>query len=212
MTLLEKLTEITGSTDIAEKVNSSLGEFMIPKGKFNEVNEKLKTLETETNLETKELRKQLAERDNELENIRTANMTEVEKIQHQLKQATENLAKRDLENNRLEAVNTLAKAGLTDEEIEKIVNVHVSEDAERTREAIGLFVDVLTTKTGAAEQKVKEEIYKKDTDFDDGGDTPRVDTELTLEKFRGMNLQQRTEIYTNQPEVYQEFVKQEKTT
>lgn len=212
MTLLEKLTEITGSTDIAEKVNSSLGEFMIPKGKFNEVNEKLKTLETETNLETKELRKQLAERDNELENIRTANMTEVEKIQHQLKQATENLAKRDLENNRLEAVNTLAKAGLTDEEIEKIVNVHVSEDAERTREAIGLFVDVLTTKTGAAEQKAKEEIYKKDTDFDDGGDTPRVDTELTLEKFRGMNLQQRTEIYTNQPEVYQEFVKQEKTT
>lgn len=212
MTLLEKLTEITGNTDIAEKVNSSLGEFMIPKGKFNEVNEKLKTLETETNLETKELRKQLAERDNELENIRTANMTEVEKIQHQLKQATENLAKRDLENNRLEAVNTLAKAGLTDEEIEKIVNVHVSEDAERTREAIGLFVDVLTTKTGAAEQKVKEEIYKKDTDFDDGGDTPRVDTELTLEKFRGMNLQQRTEIYTNQPEVYQEFVKQEKTT
>lgn len=212
MTLLEKLTEITGSTDIAEKVNSSLGEFMIPKGKFNEVNEKLKTLETETNLETKELRRQLAERDNELENIRTANMTEVEKIQHQLKQATENLAKRDLENNRLEAVNTLAKAGLTDEEIEKIVNVHVSEDAERTREAIGLFVDVLTTKTGAAEQKVKEEIYKKDTDFDDGGDTPRVDTELTLEKFRRMNLQQRTEIYTNQPEVYQEFVKQEKTT
>ena len=204
-TQIEMLIEVIGDKEIAEKVNSNLGEFMIPKGKFNEVNQKLKTLETETNSEIVTLRQQLAERDGELENIRTANMTEIEKIQHQLKQATENLAKRDFDNNKLEAIGVLTKAGLDEAQIEKIVNTHVTEDAEKSRLAIDLFVDVLSTKTNAAEQAAKDELFKKDTKIDDIGETPKTTNEINFERFTGMSIQERTELFETQPEVYQEF-------
>lgn len=204
------LNEVIGDKEIAEKVNSNLGEFMIPKGKFNEVNQKLKALETETNSELVTLREQLAERDGELENIRTANMTEIEKIQHQLKQATENLAKRDFDNNKLEAVGVLTKAGLDEAQIERIVETHVTEDADKSKLAIELFVDVLSTKTNAAEQAAKDELYKQDTKVDDTGETPKVDTELTFERFKGMGIGERTELFTEQPDVYREFTQKEK--
>lgn len=208
MTLLEKLTEITGSLEIAEKVNSSLGEFMIPKGTFNALNAKLKLAETETS----EVRSLLAERDSELEKIQTANMSEVEKMQHQLEKMQSKIYEQEFENNKLAATSKLAKAGFGEVEIEKIVNAHVTDDADKTNAAIDLFVSVVSSKTEEARESTKKEIYKEDTKFDDKGDHPSNIADLDVETFKKMDALSRNKLFVENREEYNklnEIVKNE---
>lgn len=208
MTLLEKLTEITGSLEVAEKVNSSLGEFMIPKGTFNALNAKLKLAETETS----EVRSLLAERDSELEKIQTANMSEVEKMQHQLEKMQSKIYEQEFDNNKLAATSKLVKAGFGEVEIEKIVNAHVTDDADKTNAAIDLFVSVVSSKTEEARESTKKEIYKEDTKFDDKGDHPSNIADLDVETFKKMDALSRNKLFVENREEYNklnEIVKNE---
>lgn len=177
MTLLEKLEQLLSENATAEQIQSSLGEFMIPKGTFNEVNNKAKAYE----LEVAQLKATLQGKDQELETIKTANMTEQELLQHKLAQYETQIKEHTLKTNRVNAGAKFAEAGFTKDEYEKLLDKIVSEDEARTNELVESFISLTASRVDVAKQATKNELLDKAIELPKGDttNTPELDDDMS---------------------------------
>lgn len=202
MDLLETIVAELGNTEleasqIAENIQAKLGQFMIPKGVYNALNEKYKLQTDETN----ELRTTLSNKELELENIATANMTEQERMKHDLDKANQLIAQKTLESNKLNATNKLQKAGFTDVEIENILKTYVTDDETQTNNLIDVLVSTIGSRVEASVQDKVDAMLEESTRVD-GQTEPGGNKVITIEQFRKLNIQDRQKLFTEQPEVY----------
>lgn len=207
MSLLEMIIAALGETEltneqIAENINSKLGQFMIPKGTFNELNEKYKVLNNETN----GLRTTLTEKELELENIATANMTEQERLQHDLTKAQEQIAQHALTTNRLNATNKLQKAGFDETEIESLIEAYVTDDSSKTDLLIDTLVKTIGDKVSAGVKARENELLNNSTEIDGQTETSEPG-DITKEQFAKFDITQRGKLFKEQPDLYNELIK-----
>lgn len=138
--LLDKIKELVGDEALASKIQSSLGEFMIPKTEYAKVRDKAKDLETL------------------LEQNKISSMSEQEKLQHELEK-TQALQKDYASKlNRVEAESLFVKAGLSVEDYGGLLDQTVSENKEKTLSVVSGFVDLLTKQKEAVASKTKADL------------------------------------------------------
>ena len=205
MTLLEKLNELLSQEASAEDIQSALGEFMIPKGTFNKVNEENKTLKTTI----EDLKGNVTSLNGELETLKTANMNEQELLQHRLEQAEQQIKNHAIEKNRLSAENKFVSAGFEKEQYLPLLQQLVSEDSEKTLSLVDGFLALTNAKVEASKKQQLDELLDKSTDLPKG-DSNNGEGEITLEQFKGFTALERTELYQNNNDLYQELSNAEK--
>ena len=138
--LLNKLVEVVGDEEVAKKVQSALGEFMIPKTEYSKLNEKLKA------------------KDTELEATKLSKMDSEQLLQHELAKAQALQKEYGIKTNRLEAEQIFVQAGLKKEVYENLLEKTVSEDKERTISLVNDFVGILSKEKESIINKTKEDL------------------------------------------------------
>lgn len=198
MTLIEMLTKaLGGDEELAIEIQSKLGEFMIPKNKFNEVNEENKTLKADANKH--ELK--VTELNDRIEELETSNLSEQELIQHQLDKAHEQIKNNKIEKNTLMAENKFVTAGFSKEEYQSLLATVVTEDEQATMEVVDGFITLAGAKSKEAEKKLKESLLGNQ-DLPDG-DKPKI---VTKEEFDTWSYPQRFELSQSNPELYKQLI------
>lgn len=138
--LLEKLVEVVGDEEVAKKVQSAVGEFMLPKPEYAKIKEALSLKEKE------------------LEEIRLASMDNEQKLQHELAKASALQKEYAVKTNRLEAERVFVEAGLSSSDYGDILDKSVSDDKERTLSLVNGFVGILSKEKEAVASRTKEEL------------------------------------------------------
>lgn len=138
--LYEKLVELIGDEEKAKTVQSSLGEFMIPKSEYAKVRDAYKTKE------------------NELEQVKLSSMDSQQRLEHELAKATALQKEYGVKTNRLEAERLFVEAGLSSDVYTDILEKSVSDDRERTLSLVNGFVSILAKEKDAVANKVKEDL------------------------------------------------------
>lgn len=107
----------------------------------------------------------------ELEKLKTASMTEQEKLQKQLEAAekAEKLFKK--QTNKVAAEKLFVAAGLKDEDYSELLESIVTDDAEHTTKTATLFVGILKSQKEATEKAIKEHLMR-DNPRPPAGDPP----------------------------------------
>lgn len=138
--LMSKLKELVGDEELASKIQSSLGEFMIPKTEYAKQRDRAKELESQ------------------IEQNKLASMSEQEKLQHELEKAQ--ALQRDYASkvNRVEAESLFVKAGLSAEEYGTLLDKTVTDNKEQTLSVVSGFVDLLTKQKEAVANKTKADL------------------------------------------------------
>ncbi|WP_394919012.1 hypothetical protein [uncultured Robinsoniella sp.] len=109
------------------------------------------------NIDPKELER-LREIETEYSKLKDADLTDAEKIQKVLDEATATKVDYTKKSNRLEAEKILVGAGLTEEDYKDLLDGLVSEDCERTKSLSSSLASLLSKQKAATEQKVREDL------------------------------------------------------
>lgn len=205
MTLLEKLNELLSKQATAEDIQSALGEFMIPKGTFNKVNDENKSLQAKI----EELNGTVGTLNGELETLKTANMNEQELLQHKLTQYENQIKEHAIEKNRLSAENKFVSAGFEKEQYLPLLQQLVSEDADKTLNLVDGFLALTNAKVEQSKKAQLDELLDEGKQLPTG-DSDNGNGEITLEQFKGFSATERTDLYNNNNELYQELSNAEK--
>lgn len=163
--LYDKLFEIIGDEEKTKSVQSSLGEFMLPKSEYAKVRDALKS------------------RDEELEKIKLSSMDSEQKLQHELAKAQALQKDYGIKTNRLEAERLFVEAGLSIESYNDILEKSVSDDREKTLGLVNGFVSILAKEKDAVASKVKEDLVnstKKPETGDNLNPTPVIKVKTTF--------------------------------
>ena len=139
-TLLEKLVEVLGDEEIAKKVQSSLGDYMLPKTEYAKVRDALK------------------EKEAELEKIRLSSMDNEQKWQHEMTKAQAIQSEFNVKTNRLEAEKLFVGAGLSQQVYQDILDKSVSEDKDRTLGLVNGFIGILGKEKEIIANQTKENL------------------------------------------------------
>lgn len=164
MSLLEKLQQLLDSNATAEEIQSSLAEYMVPKNVFNDTNNKKKELE----LKTLQLEADMKVKDTELETIKTANMTELELLNHKLAKHEETIKANSIEKNRLREGAKFAEAGYTKEEYEPLLQSIVTDDEAHSAKVVDSFLGLAKTKIEGAKQEQMNSLLDNGTKLPNG--------------------------------------------
>lgn len=156
--LISKLKELVGDEELASKIQSSLGEFMIPKTEYAKVRDKAKELETL------------------IEQNKIASMSEQEKLQHELEKAQLLQKEYASKVNRVEAESLFVKAGLSVEDYGGLLDKTVTDNKEQTLSVVGGFVDLLTKQKEAVANKTKADLMNNLPTPPNGDPTPPTQT------------------------------------
>lgn len=148
--LMEKLVEVLGSQELADKVSPVLGEFMIPKAEYKKVNDKYKEV--------------VSERDKE----RAEKMTVEERIVAKEKELNDKIRGYSLKENQMKVEQILSGSGLSREEFEPLLESLVSDDAEVSSQRATKLVDTFKRQRELVEKTTKEALLK-DTKSPEGG-------------------------------------------
>lgn len=172
MTVLEKITEIIGDQKIAQEVLEA--GIMIPVDKFNEKLEEIKGLKGKLTTVEDNHKKALQEKENELYEYKTSQMTEEQRNQAEIERLNGLIEQSTIKQNRAEGTARLAKAGFTNEdEINKLVETMVTADTEKSMAnldtVIGIRQKVLED---AREQVEKDLLAEQQGGRGDNADTP----------------------------------------
>ena len=163
--LYDKLLEIIGDEEKTKVVQSSLGEFMLPKSEYAKVRDTLRA------------------RDEELEKIKLSNMDSEQKMQHELAKAQALQKEYGVKTNRLEAERLFVEAGLSVDTYSDILEKSVSEDREKTLGLVSGFVGILAKEKDAVANRVKEDLVnstKKPETGDNLNPTPVIKVKTTF--------------------------------
>ena len=113
--------------------------------------------EKKKNIDPKEL-KQLREDSAAYKKFQEANLTDAEKIQKALDDATASKAEYDKKSNRLEVEKILVAAGLTEEDYKDVIDGLVSEDADASKTLATNLANMLSKQKESVKQRTKEEL------------------------------------------------------
>lgn len=155
MTLLERLTQITGDETIAQNIlNAGV---MIPLDKFNEKLDEIKNLNTQITTLKDNHANEIRAKDNELYDFKTANMTELEKANADKEKMQKMLDELNINNTKAEARAKLAKAGIDNEErVNSIIETFITDDKEKSLNAIETLIGVRTETIEATKKQVED--------------------------------------------------------
>lgn len=148
---------------------------------------------------------ELARVKKELRELQEKNMTAEEKLKLELEKAAEAQAQYKRELAKLRATEIFIAAGLTEDDYKTLLDIVVSEDEEETKARAKSMVDVIASQKKAVEKAVRAELLKG-TPKPEPGEPVKP---MTLEDFRKMSLMEKQRFARENPELYQEFYKEE---
>ena len=172
MTLKKKLTELLGEEELANKVLES--GLLVPQEKYLEETRTLKTKLSETETSFTE---QLLAKDNELYSVKTAQMTEEQKLKADNERLQSQISSFHKEKNILEGKNKLIKAGFNDEEeINKLTSTLITEDSTKSMESIDMIVNLRKGLEQGLKSQVEKDILDSNQKDEKGGEStpPKV--------------------------------------
>ena len=139
----------------------------------------------------------------ELNALKTASMTDTEKLQQELDKATETQTKYAQELSKLRAKEIFVTAGLAESDYESLLEFVVSDDEEITKANATKLVDLVSTQKTAAEKAVRAELIKNTPAPPAGSRGGGV--AITKEQFEEMGWKERTELKQTDPELYKQL-------
>lgn len=197
MTLLEKLNELITNEATAEDIQSSLGEFMIPKGTFNKINDENKALKTKVmGLET-----EVTGLNEQVETVKTANMDEQELLLHKLEQAELSIKNNAMEKNKLSAENDFITAGFSKEEYQGLLEQVVSDDSEKTQSLVQSFLTLASSNAKKATDNEVDRLLDQNNKLPKGDKLPEG-TDVSVDQFKNFTVTERTELFNENQELY----------
>jgi len=175
-----------------EEIARIVGEQTVIKSKFNEVNTKLQTLESEKESIS-----------SELDTIKNSNMTNEQKLAKQEELAKEEKTKYSKLINKAQAEKLLGKAGLKEEDYADILDDLISEDADSTAKRVQGIAKILESQKVKVTDATKEDLLK---------DTPRPNEEqknangiITKEVFNNMDGNDRVKLFKENRELFNQL-------
>lgn len=143
-------------------------------------------------------------KDAELDKIKTAQLSDEERTKKALEDAEKLRKEATVDRNKIHAEKILSKSGMTDEDIEDIIDGIVSEDLEETKKMATKIANVMTKQIEVTEKKVKDKLLEDTPKPSDGntGGTKKV----TQEEFDKMTFSQQIEFKEKNPELYKKFI------
>ena len=162
--------DLTTSGDKADAINKLLAELTIPKDKYNELNEKLKTANDQLGSKTKEF-----------DDYKKSKMTDEEKKKAESEEMASQLLQYKMDLNRLEVERVFAGAGLKEEDYKPILPNIVGNDRESSIASANAFINILKSNTEKVEQATKQSLLQS-TPSPVGG-TGAVKTSSNLESL-----------------------------
>lgn len=148
---------------------------------------------------------ELAKVKKQLKELQEKSMTDEEKLQAELEKAVESQQQYTRELAKLRAKEIFVEAGLTEEDYEPLLEVVVTGDEETTKTHAKNMVKVIEAQRVATEASVKAELLKNTRKPPAGNG----EGEVTKEQFKKMNLIEKQKFARENPELYQEFYKEE---
>lgn len=151
----------------------------------------------------------------ELETIKKATMTKEELDKEREKQLEKALNEAKLakiealkEKNRVKAESILVKAGITEEEtLNKLISGIINENADITIANATAIAQVINQTKDNTEKVVKENLMKEEPK-PTGGDDSKAKVEITLDKFREMDVVEKQELCSKDNELYEKLKNQ----
>lgn len=160
MTVLERITEIIGDQKIAQEVLDA--GIMIPVEKFNTKLDEIKDLKEKIDGVNKTHAQVLQEKENELYEYKTSQMTEEQKNQAEIERLNGLIEQSTVKQNRAEGVARLAKAGFKDEdEINKLVETMVTADTAKSMANLDTVIGIRTKVLESAREEVEKDLLAK---------------------------------------------------
>lgn len=160
MTVLERITEIIGDQKIAQEVLDA--GIMIPVEKFNTKLDEIKDLKEKIDGVNKTHAQVLQEKENELYEYKTSQMTEEQKNQAEIERLNGLIEQSTVKQNRAEGVARLAKAGFKDEdEISKLVETMVTADTAKSMANLDTVIGIRTKVLESAREEVEKDLLAK---------------------------------------------------
>ena len=160
MTVLERITEIIGDQKIAQEVLDA--GIMIPVEKFNTKLDEIKDLKEKIDGVNKTHAQALQEKENELYEYKTSQMTEEQKNQAEIERLNGLIEQSTVKQNRAEGVARLAKAGFKDEdEISKLVETMVTADTAKSMANLDTVIGIRTKVLESAREEVEKDLLAK---------------------------------------------------
>ena len=197
MTLLEKLNELVANGATAEDIQSSLGQFMIPKGEFNKVNDENKTLKTQVSV----LEGNVSELNTQMEVAKTSTMNEQELLLHKLQQAEGLIKSHTTQTNRVKAENSFITAGFSEEEYKDLLEQVVSDDSSKTQSLVDGFIKLSGNRAKQATDDKVNSLLAKNNELPKG-DKLNPSTDISLDAFKAMTLTERSQMLNDNPDAY----------
>ena len=146
----------------------------------------------------------ITEKNEELDKIKTAQLSDEEKVKKALADAEKARTEALIDRNRTQAEKILTKSGMSDEDIEEIIDGIVSEDLEETKNMANKIATVMSKQIETTEQRVKEELIKETKKPNDGNGNSNK--KITQEDFDKMTFDQQIEFKEKNPELYKQFI------
>lgn len=147
------------------------------------------TTAKKNNVDPKELAR-LQDIESKYKELQDADLTDAEKIQKALKEASDSKAEFERKSSRLEVEKILVAAGLTEDDYKDLIDGIVSEDAEKSKLLANGMVAMMTKQKEAAVQKTKEELMdgtlgngEGNGDAGAGDDNKKTEAEKFAEAF-----------------------------
>lgn len=141
--MYDKLKEVVTDEEVLKKINSIVGESMIPKTEYAKAKEQVKS------------------KDEELVKIRESQMTNEELLKHKLEEVEQAKAELQIKNNRVEAKALFVAAGIKEEDYNDLLETTVSSDRERTLGLVKKFIAVVDKEKSLTESKTKESLLNQ---------------------------------------------------
>lgn len=185
--------EIENVDEVVDEIAKGLATLVIPKDKYNDLSEKLKTANSEKEaIQT------------ELDELKNQNLSDEEKRTKEQADFEKKTKQLSIELNKVKAKEIFKEANIDDEKIEELLGKVVSEDEKTTLDLANSFAEILKNKVEATKKETE-------TDMLDNMAKPNVKTkpnqpkEITKEDFLKMSYSERKDLYFSDKELYEKL-------
>lgn len=141
--------ELGSSGDKADAINKLLAEVTIPKDKYNELSEKLKSANDQLNSKT-----------TEFDEYKKSKMTDEEKKNAEKEDLTKKLHQYQMDLNRLEVEKVFESNGLKEDDYKDILQNIVGSDRDSSIASANAFIKILKNNSEKVEQATKQSLLK----------------------------------------------------
>lgn len=197
----KELEKILGNEELSaeekqKEINKLTGTCFISKSNHQKSIDKL-------NDEIAGYKTSITEKDEELDKIKTAQLSDEEKVKKALADAQKARKEALIDRNKSQAEKILTKSGMSDEDIEEIIDGIVSEDLEETKNMANKIATVMSKQIETTEKRVKDELISETKKPNSGN---AGEKKITQEDFDKMTFDQMIEFKEKNPELYKQFI------